>query len=134
MWKLEKISIKTNNRVEAVDITSQVRAAIKKAGWKNGVLFVFCPHTTCALFTNEYEAYIKQDFERFFSELEEQEWAHNSVDGNAVAHLRNAALGGQQFYLVKDGDLVLGTFQHVILFEGDGPRTRQLWLDFLEKK
>jgi len=131
---VKKLTVKTGCRVEAIDITGQIRQAVKGAGWKSGVLFVFCPHTTCALFTNEYEQYIKADFENFFSELEKQEWRHNSVDGNAVAHLRNAALGGQQFYFVENGDLVLGTWQHVILFEGDGPRLRELWLDFIESK
>jgi len=131
---MKRISIKTNKRVEALEITSQIRQAVRAAGWKNGVLFAFCPHTTCALFTNEYESYIKSDFEKFFSELEKQEWRHNEVDGNAVAHLRNAALGGQQFFFVENGGLVLGTWQHIVLFEGDGPRERELWLDFIEKK
>ena len=120
--------------MEALDITRQVLDAVRKHKWDNGVLFVFCPHTTCALFTNEFEEFIKRDFEKFFSELETRDWKHNEVDGNAVAHLRNAAMGGQQFYFVEGGRLVLGAWQHVILLEGDGPRQRDVWLKFLPSK
>ncbi len=120
--------------MEAIDITRQVGEAVRKHQWENGVLFVFCPHTTCALACNEFESFIKEDFEKFFSELREKKWRHDEVDGNADAHLKQLAFGGNLFFFVEAGKLQKGIWQHVLLLEGDGPRKREVWLKFLPSK
>ncbi|MDY6780407.1 MAG: secondary thiamine-phosphate synthase enzyme YjbQ, partial [Halobacteria archaeon] len=51
-------------------------------------------------------------------------YAHDRIDNNADSHLRSLLLSSSVSVPVEDGDLVLGTWQSVLLFEGDGPRNR----------
>ncbi|MFQ5405674.1 MAG: secondary thiamine-phosphate synthase enzyme YjbQ [Candidatus Micrarchaeia archaeon] len=131
---MEKVSIATSKRVDALDITSKAEGLVEKKGWRDGVLFVFCPHTTCALACNEFEDYIKEDYENFFSELRKKTWRHNQVDGNADAHLKQVMFGSSVCLFVEKGSIQKGTWQHLILLEGDGPRTREVWIKFISSK
>jgi secondary thiamine-phosphate synthase enzyme len=52
-------------------------------------------------------------------------WQHDRVDNNAQAHIKAAILGPSETIAVENGDLVLGTWQGIILVELDGPRARR---------
>ena len=54
-----------------------------------------------------------------------------AVEGNADAHVKASLFGSSVSLIVEDGRLLLGTWQAVWLFEGDGPRRRELWLKWL---
>jgi secondary thiamine-phosphate synthase enzyme len=127
---MKEITVRTQREVEAVDVTDRVAAEAK--GVKDGVLFVFVPHCTAALITNEFEPNIKQDYEKLYSMLRREDWKHNAIDSNADAHLASATAGGQQFYFVKNGTLLLGTWQRIILVELDGPRERKILVKAIE--
>ena len=53
-------------------------------------------------------------------------WRHDRVDGNAAAHIKSAILGPGETIPVRDGKLVLGTWQAIMLVELDGPRDRRV--------
>jgi secondary thiamine-phosphate synthase enzyme len=53
-------------------------------------------------------------------------WLHNRIDDNAPSHIKASILGPSELLSVNDGDLVLGTWQGIWLFEFDGPRTRKV--------
>lgn len=129
---MKSFEVSSKKRVEAIDVTKQVEKAVQEEGVKNGVVFVYVPHCTCALIVNEFEPNIKEDYETLFSELEKRGWKHNMIDDNAAAHLASAAAGTQNFFLVEDNKLVLGTWQRVILMEMDGPRKRKVFLKMLK--
>jgi len=50
---MEQIQVRTSRRVEFLDITGRVEAAVKKSGIKSGVCHVFIPHTTAGVTINE---------------------------------------------------------------------------------
>ena len=127
---MKEFAVSTAKEFDAIDITDRVAEAAK--GVKKGILFVFVPHCTAALIINEFEPNIKQDYEKFFSMLRKEHWKHNSIDDNADAHLASAAAGSEQFFFIKDGGLVLGTWQRIILMELDGPRERKILCETLE--
>ena len=53
-------------------------------------------------------------------------WQHDLIDDNGSAHIKASMIGASEILPVRDGKLVLGTWQAVMLVEFDGPRERQL--------
>jgi secondary thiamine-phosphate synthase enzyme len=54
------------------------------------------------------------------------------MEGNSDAHIKASILGSSEIVLVKNGRLVLGTWQHIFFYEGDGPRNRKVYIDFFK--
>ncbi|MEM0475186.1 MAG: secondary thiamine-phosphate synthase enzyme YjbQ [Candidatus Norongarragalinales archaeon] len=130
---VKEFKVSSSKQIQAIDVTSEVEAIVRREKWRDGVLFVFVPHCTAALIVNEFEPNIAADYEKYFSELRKQCWSHDEIDDNAAAHLGSAIAGSERFFFVKNGELVLGTWQRVILMELDGPRDRCVLLEFVEK-
>lgn len=121
--------IATQRREEMIDITATVAAAIASAGWQEGAVMLFCPHTTCGLTINEgADPAVRQDLMRFFRQIAPRDggWAH--AEGNTDAHIRASLLGASLLLPLEQGQIRLGRWQSVYLYEGDGPRRRKLWL------
>jgi len=126
-------SVKSSKNSELIDITDGLRRQTKKNGFSEGVLFIFVPHTTCAIICNENEQNLKEDFIELFSLLKGRKWRHNSVDSNAEAHLLNSIFKNSAFVFVSKGELQLGTWQSIMLAELDGPRERKILMDFIPR-
>ena len=124
---MSDIQIQTGERVDVVDVTDEVAAAVP-ADVARGVCTVFVPHTTAGVVVNENESRLLADLERALDNLVPLDgaYAHDDIDDNAAAHLRAALLGESASVPVVEGDLSLGTWQSVLLVECDGPRRRSL--------
>lgn len=126
---MEKLPIPTHAREEMLNVTDKLRETVQSQGWKDGVLTVFCPHTTCGLTVNEgFDPDVPQDMTDFFRRLVPQSPNFRHTEGNSDAHIKASMLGSSVQLIVEEGKILLGTWQAVWLFDGDGPRTRQLWL------
>ncbi|MFH1471014.1 MAG: secondary thiamine-phosphate synthase enzyme YjbQ [Candidatus Micrarchaeota archaeon] len=120
-------AIKTSSQQQVLDITRIVEEAVSKSGVKEGICLVNLPHATAAIISGEYEPNIERDYLRFFEELvPKSDYAHNSIDNNAEAHLKNAFFGSSKAFPVSGGQLVLGTWESIMLCEFDGPRARTI--------
>lgn len=129
---METCSVRTRNREEMIDVTDALRAVVRSKGWKRGVLALFCPHTTCGLTVNEgADPDVRRDMTAFFGELVPLRHGWRHAEGNSDAHVKASLLGPSLFVPVEEGDIRLGTWQSVYLYEGDGPRSRSLWLQWL---
>lgn len=117
----------TPERVAVVNITDEVAAEVP-AGIGRGVCTVFVPHTTAGVMVNEDEPRLLADVESMLEAVLPADggYAHDELDGNADAHLRVMLLGSSVAVPVIDGELGLGTWQSILLVEGDGPRTRRV--------
>ena len=129
---MEKLTFSTRTREEMLSVTDALRRAVEDRDWKDGVLVVFCPHTTCGLTVNEgFDPDVAFDMTRFLHEQVPQHYGFRHAEGNADAHVKASLFGSSVSLIVEDGRLLLGTRQAVWLFEGDGPRRRELWLKWL---
>ena len=131
---MKKIHIKTFSREELVDITDQLYQEITTMHVSDGVAMLYCPHTTCAVTINEgYDPDVQLDIMKFFTELVpfKHQWLH--TEGNSDAHIKSSLIGASILIPIEKGQLCLGTWQHIYLYEGDGPRERTLWLKILGK-
>ena len=128
--------IGTPGKVAVVNVTAQVRDALRRAPVRQGLSVVSVSHTTCGLCVNEDEEGLKKDIVRVASlllePLERQEpFRHDRIDNNARAHLTSLVVGHSLSFPIADGELQLGTWQSIFLLEMDGPRTRRLEMLFL---
>jgi secondary thiamine-phosphate synthase enzyme len=120
-----------------VDITEDVRAAVRRSGVTQGVVHVFSQHTTAAIRVNENEPLLMADFVRLLNRLApEGDYDHDDMTRrvgvppderpNGHAHCRHLLLGGSETLPVVGGELVLGRWQSVFLIELDGGRPRNV--------
>lgn len=126
---MEKINLRTTKRIELIDITSKVEEIVSKSKIKEGVCFLFCPHTTAGLTINEnYDPSVRQDIAQTLTRLIplDRDYAH--TEGNADSHIKSSIFGSSLIVFIENGKLCFGTWQGIFFCEGDGPRNREVWL------
>jgi len=116
-----------------VNITAFVRNAVRQCGVEDGIVLVYCPHTTAGITINENaDPDVARDLllglDRAFPDR--SEFRH--FEGNSAAHLKASAVGSSVTVIINDGELVLGTWQGIYFCEFDGPRSRKLQVKVIE--
>ena len=124
---MESFTVQTSRQIQVMDVTDRVVEIVDQSGVREGFCIVHVPHATAALIVNEWEPNIASDYVKFFSEVVPKgDWAHNAIDDNAEAHMKSAFFGSSKSFIISKGELVLGTWQRIILCEFDGPRARKV--------
>jgi secondary thiamine-phosphate synthase enzyme len=131
MIRTQSIQLSTRGNTDIIDITPEVTRALQQSGIRSGVATVFCPSSTSALTTVEYESGAVSDLKRLFNQIVplDQDYQHNLRwgDGNGHSHVRAALLGPSLSVPFVDGNLTLGTWQQIIYIDFDNrPRRREL--------
>jgi len=128
MVKTGSIQMSTRGNADVKEITAQIVQVIRESGLRNGTVTIFCPSSTSALTTIEYESGCVNDLRRLFDEIisPNREYAHNARwrDGNGHSHIRASLLGPSLTIPFVEGSLTLGTWQQVIYVDFD-VRSRQ---------
>jgi secondary thiamine-phosphate synthase enzyme len=123
---METFQIRTNSRTELVDITSDVREALKKSGVKSGIVTVFVPHTTAGVTINENaDPSVVRDILMEMNKVVPFEDGYHHGEGNSAAHIKSSLFGPSLTLIAEDGGLVLGTWQGIYFCDFDGPRSRR---------
>lgn len=131
------IEIETGNGIALHDLMSELKRIIDTSGIANGFVTVTSQHTTTAISINENEERLVEDVKTFLNRLipPNDRYLHNDIDlrdcppdepENAHSHLAAMLLGSSEVVALADGNLVLGQYQSVMLFELDGPRQRRV--------
>lgn len=120
--------VRSTRKYEMLDITRQVAEIVRRAGTPEGICSVYVTHATAAIVINENDdPNVCLDLLDALDKLvPEGVWRHDRVDNNAAAHIKSAILGPGETIPVRDGTLVLGTWQAIMLAELDGPRDRRV--------
>jgi secondary thiamine-phosphate synthase enzyme len=127
----ETIELETRGNADTVDITGEVAARVRASGLRSGIVTVFCPGSTHAVTTIEYESGALADLKRLFDEIvpPDRDYAHNRRwgDGNGHSHVRAALLRPSLTIPFVDGELLLGTWQQITYIDFDNrPRSRRI--------
>lgn len=128
------IQIPTNGEGEIVDLTPEVAGAVRESGMTSGLATVFVGGSTAAVTTIEYEPGVLEDLARALNVIAPREitYAHDRAwgDGNGRSHVRAALVGPSLSVPFRDGRLLLGTWQQVVLLELDirAARSRRVTL------
>ena len=122
------LRLRTTAREQCIEITEQVRAIVQEAGVQQGLCHVTALHATAAIVVNENDdPNIGVDLLTALDRAipDHAGWLHDRVDDNAQAHIKAAILGPSETLAIRDGDLLLGTWQGILLVELDGPRAER---------
>ena len=133
------ITVMPEERYAFLDLTDDLRRAVKDAGVTDGLAVAYCAHTTCALLINEWEDGALEDFRRHLVDLVPHEGAyyrhddfeirtqnlHDDERKNGHAHVKAMLLSATSHAIpVVGGEPSLGTWQRLLLFELDEPKGR----------
>ena len=123
--------VETTKRTDILDITPQVESAVSKSGISSGIVVVFTPGSTAGLTTIEYEPGAISDLKDAIARIapEGMAYAHDARwgDGNGFSHVRAALLGPSLSLPLREGALVTGTWQQIVLVDFDNrPRSRRV--------
>ncbi len=131
---MKKIDIKTNKRNEMIDITDKVAKLIEQYNVDDGVAYIYVPHTTAAVTINEgADPDVQSDIIKKLENLIPKSEDYEHMEGNSDAHIKASLLGPSVNVIFENKKLVLGTWQHIFFYEGDGPRTRRAYVKILSK-
>jgi len=129
---MEKLSLKTNKRVELIDITDRIQTVVSKSNFRDGACLVFCPHTTAGLTINENaDPSVRQDIIKCLNALVPADSRYSHAEGNSDSHIKTSLFGPQLSLIVEGGKLALGRWQGIYFCEGDGPRSREVWIKII---
>ncbi|MFH1485311.1 MAG: secondary thiamine-phosphate synthase enzyme YjbQ [Chloroflexota bacterium] len=124
---LTRMRISTGARVELQEITAQVKQVVRESGVKDGVCYLFVPHTTAGLVVNEHaDPSVVRDIISQLETLVPSQAKYLHLEGNAPAHVKSSIVGCSLTLFVEEGSLVVGTWQGIFFAEFDGPRQRTL--------
>lgn len=127
----DSVDISTRGNTDIIDITQQVEDVLGRTGLEQGNLTVFVSGSTAGITTIEYEPGLLKDLPEAFEKLAPTgvTYHHDSTwgDGNGYAHVRAALLGPSFIAPFKNGRLLLGTWQQIVVIDFDNrPRTRSV--------
>ena len=126
------VTVKTHDRTQLIDITSQVQKAVTDSGRQEGFCMVYCPHTTGAITINESaDPSVRSDIVMALNQIVPWDAPYRHMEGNSPAHVKSSLVGASELIAIDKGRLVLGTWQGVFFCEFDGPRTRKVHIRFL---
>ncbi len=126
---LFEISVRTNSKTELISITDKIENIVRKSKVKNGVCLVYVPHTTAAITINEdADPAVKADILKELNKIIPFSDNYSHMEGNSAAHIKSTIVGMEKNIIIKDGKLLLGTWQGIFFCEFDGPRNRKVYI------
>ena len=127
----DSVNISTQGNTDIIDITDEVKDLLDKTGLTQGNLTAFVSGSTAGITSIEYEPGLLKDLPEAFERIAPAgiSYQHNATwgDGNGHAHVRAALLGSSFTVPFKNGNLLLGTWQQIVVIDFDNrPRERSV--------
>lgn len=132
----ERFNIQTKGFNDLIDITPQVTKIVKTHSSENAQVVVYVVGSTASITTIEYEPGLIKDFPEALETIapvnrtyhHDEKWQ----DDNGFAHIRASMIGNSKSFPVKKGDIILGTWQQIVLIDFDNkPRTRCIYVQII---
>lgn len=131
------VELETDKGIALHDLMVDLKKVVATSRIKNGFVTVTSQHTTTAIAINENEERLIEDVKVFLNRLipPSDKYLHNDIalrdcpedePENAHSHLAAMLLGSSEVISLMDGELMLGQYQSVMLYELDGPRKRKV--------
>ena len=122
---MEVFELKTHERMEIINITTEINFILEKNSIKKGLVNIYSKHSTSGIVINEDEPGLLKDFQNTLETLvpSNGNYKHDRIDNNADSHIRSFLIGNSETIPLYNGKLDLGTWQSIFFVELDGPRT-----------
>lgn len=125
----EQLTLQTAGKREFVNITAQVKAAMEKSGFRDGIILVSVLHSNAAIIVNDDEPGLLEDLQAWLEQLapERDDYKHRGrFESNAGIHMQSLLLHHQAIVSFAEGRLDLGPWQFVLFAELDGMRPKKI--------
>ena len=128
---MKTITITTKKKDEIVDITETIETHLREVPTVDGLCSIFVSHTTCALTTADLDPGTDLDFlEALRRLLPDISYRHPHDPSHTPDHILSSIIGPSVMVPFRDRQLLLGTWQRIVLVELSGPRRRTLHISF----
>ena len=133
MWQAQhRVTVRTSGK-GLTDLTGQARTFLAEHRCETGLLTIFCRHTSASLLIQENaDPSVRSDLEAYFERIapESALYEHDTEGPDDMpAHIRTALTQTHLAIPVVNGELALGTWQGIYLFEHRrAPHRRELVL------
>jgi secondary thiamine-phosphate synthase enzyme len=130
----EQLTLHSQKLREFINVTPQVKSAMEKSGFHDGIILVSSMHSNSAVIVNDEEAGLLEDLEQWLTKLApvSNEYKHKGrFESNSGIHLQALLLGHQAVVSFEKGRLDLGPWQSVMYVELDGQRPKGILLKVL---
>ena len=125
----EELWFNVPNRRGFINITPKIRELLRKSGVSEGLCLVNAMHITAAVFINDAESGLYNDYEKWLEKLAPEkpydQYQHNGAEDNADAHLKRTIMGREVVVAITDGKLDFGPWEQIHYFEFDGMRKKR---------
>ena len=125
---MNTIKVQSREREQLIDITGEVRRALKESGVRDGIVVLYVQHTTAGITINENaDPDVPRDMLHALRTLIPQfgmDFKH--FEHNSDAHIKSTLVGASAVVPFENGELLLGRWQGIFFCEFDGPRERKV--------
>ena len=98
------LSVKTREKAELVDITSDINRLVQQSGVDQGVCMLYVPHTTAAVTINESaDPSVKSDILMILNQIIPWETNYRHLEGNSPAHIKTTLVGSSELIAIEKG-------------------------------
>ncbi|MCS6956754.1 MAG: secondary thiamine-phosphate synthase enzyme YjbQ [Patescibacteria group bacterium] len=129
------LTIKTNKKIEIINITKQVKEALEESGIKEGLCLINSMHITSSVFINDEEEGLKKDFIDWLENLapyDYHRWKHNLTgEDNAHVHLKRTIMGREVVIAITEGNFDFGPWEEIFYGEFDGNREKKVLIKII---
>jgi secondary thiamine-phosphate synthase enzyme len=127
-----ELKISSKKRNEMIDITNDIKNIVKNGKIVNGFMIIFIPHTTAGILINEgADENVKQDIIEKIKYIFPKNNNYFHLEGNSDSHIKASLFGSSEILLIEKNKLILGIWQHIFFYEGDGPRDRRIFVKMI---
>ena len=113
-----------------INITPQIVKVLGESGIKEGLCLINAMHITASVFINDDESGLHADLEKWLEKLAPEkphsQYAHNTGEDNADAHLKRTIMGREVVVAITAGALDLGPWEQIFYGEFDGRRRKRV--------
>ncbi len=131
----KELSIHADKRRAYLNITEEVREAVRASGVSEGLCLVNAMHITASVFINDDERGLHQDLETWLEGLAPEKphsrYHHNGYEDNADAHLKRQVMGREVVIAITKGELDFGPWEQVFYGEYDGMRSKRVLIKII---
>lgn len=125
--------IRTSEKQQFLMVDEYLKDALAKSKVQEGLMLVYCPHTTAAITINENaDPDVRHDLKTGMDAVFPNRTDYVHAEGNSDGHMKSSNIGASELLIINKGQLILGTWQSVYFCEFDGPRSRHFYVKILE--
>ena len=131
------IEVTIPSRMDFLNITPDVDAAVRESGVREGLVLVNAMHITASVFINDDESGLQEDYKRWLEQLapfdaSTERYHHNRTgEINGDAHHKRQIMGREVVVAITNGSLDFGPWEQIFYGEFDGRRKKRILIKII---